>query len=113
MGGAFVDVREEKRGLSLFLTEVWPRLGGFLFGALLDRLRLLAEVHRGVDERDVREGLREVAEVAARARVVLFREQPDVVGEAAQALEKFARLVAAPEHHQAVGEPEAASEEHT
>src|SRR5438477_11924872 len=110
MGGAFVDVREEKRGLSLFLTGVWPRLGGFLFGALLDRLRFLAQVHRCVDERDVREGLREVAEVAARARVVLLGKQADVVGEAAKALEELARLVAAPEHDQAVGEPEAAGE---
>src|SRR5882762_2852932 len=33
-------------------------LGGLLFGALLDGLHPGAEVHRGVDERDVREGLR-------------------------------------------------------
>src|SRR5882724_582520 len=89
-----------------------PELGGFLFGALLDGLGFLREVHRRVDERDVRESLREVAEVAARARIVLLREQTHVVGEAAQPLEEAARLVAAPEHDEAVGQPEAAGEEH-
>ena len=39
------------------------------------------EVHRGVDQRDVGEGLGEVAEHAPPCRVVLLGEQADVVGE--------------------------------
>src|SRR3954467_11871943 len=87
-------------------------LGCLLLGALLDWLRFLAQVHRGIDQRDVREGLREVAQLAAAARVGFLGEQADVVGEAAQALEQLARLGAPAEQDQAVGEPEAAGEEH-
>ena len=46
------------------------------------------QVDRGVDEREVRERLREVAEQAVRGRVVLLGVQPDVVGESEQAFEE-------------------------
>src|SRR5262249_3741877 len=39
----------------------------------------LREVHGGVDERHVRERLREVAELALRHRIVFLGEQSDVV----------------------------------
>src|SRR4051812_40663655 len=51
------------------------------------RLGLLArEQQRAVDEPDVAEGLREVADETARARVVLLGEQADVIDQAEQAL---------------------------
>ena len=55
--------------------------------------RPCAERDRRVDEREVRERLREVAELPARSRVVLLGEQADVVAEVEQPLEELARLV--------------------
>src|SRR5262245_60420720 len=71
-----------------------PRL---VVPALLGRFRCARQVERGVDERDVREGLREVSRQAPLARIVFFCKQADVVGEAEQALEQRARFVAAAE----------------
>ena len=48
-------------------------------GALLGRLRGAGEVHRGERHRQMREGLREVADLAAEGRIVLLRQQPDIV----------------------------------
>ena len=52
----------------------------------------LPEHQRGVDQREVGERLREVAELAAGDRVVLLGQQADVVAQAEQALEELARL---------------------
>ena len=65
----------------------------------------------GVDERDVREGLREVADEAPRHRVVLLGEEAEVVAQREQALEERPRVVDAADQVQAVGEPERAGEE--
>src|SRR5712691_200411 len=80
--------------------------------SLMYRLGCVTEVMRGVDERDVRERLREVADLAAAARVVLLGQQADVVAQREDPLEQRARLVDAPEQHVRVGEPEAARDEH-
>ena len=51
-----------------------------------------AEIERGVDQRDVREGLREVADQPARRAVVFLGQQPDVVAQRQQPLEQRSRL---------------------
>ena len=51
----------------------------------------LGEMRGGVDERDVGEGLRKVAELASRARVVLLGKEADVVAQSEQPLEQRAR----------------------
>src|SRR5688572_5502757 len=63
------------------------------------------------DVRQVREALREVAEQLAGRTRVLLREQPELVGAAAGAIEQLARLDHAPLPGQAFGEPERARHE--
>jgi hypothetical protein len=41
----------------------------------------------GIDQEDVREGLREVAQLTFAARIVFLREQTDVVAQADEAFE--------------------------
>src|SRR5205085_9016771 len=71
----------------------------------------MTQVVCGVDQRHVRERLREVAYLPAQARVVFLRQQPEVVAKLEQALKQLARLVRASEHHVRVGQPEAAGDE--
>src|SRR3954454_12929353 len=59
-----------------------------------------SERRGAVHQRDVRERLREVADLAAGRRVVLLGEQPDVVGERGQAVVQVARLLAAADARQ-------------
>ena len=73
---------------SAFEDGVQVGLG--LLDALLDRLLDRAQVHRGVNQCDVREGLREVAQHALAHRVVFLRQQVDVVAQREQALEERA-----------------------
>ena len=56
--------------------------------ALLRRLRRARQVVRGVDQRDVRERLREVADQPLASRVVLLGEQADVVAQREQPFEE-------------------------
>ena len=72
---------------------------------------LRVEDQRGLDQRKVGEGLREVAELTERNRVVLLREQPDVVSQVEQALEQLARLPLFPLQGEDAGEPERAGKE--
>ena len=76
------------------------------------RARMRRQVVGRVDEPDVRERLREVAEQPFRGRVVFLRDQAEVVAEREQPLEEPARLVAPPLHQERVDEPERAREEH-
>ena len=69
------------------------------------------EPHRRVDEADVRERLREVADEPAELRVVLLGEQAELVPEREQALEHLPRLVELAEEDEVVDEPEGAEEE--
>ena len=78
---------------------------------MLGRSGRMAEVVGGVDEGDVGERLRKVADLPPRARVVLLGEQADVVAQREQPLEQRPRLVVAPLQDVVVGEPEAAGEE--
>ena len=70
-----------------------------------------ADLGRRVDERHVGERLREIADQPPRHRVVLLGQQAEVVAEVEQPLEELAGIVVAPEHAQAVGQPERAGEE--
>src|SRR6476620_2335045 len=72
---------------------------------------VIVQVERGVDQRQMRECLREIAQLPARARIVLLRPQPDIVAQPQQPLEQRARLALAALQDQVVGEPEAAREE--
>src|SRR5439155_8463399 len=82
-----------------------------LLASVLRRALGPRQVQRGVDERDVGERLGEVAQQAPRSAIVLFREQPDVVGEPDQPLEESAGLLAAALQDVVVGQPERAREE--
>src|SRR5579859_1877538 len=75
------------------------------------RWQVRYQVERRVDEREVGEGLREVAELTLRSRVVLLSQQPDIVREADETVEERHRFVAAAEQLEAVDEPERAREE--
>ena len=55
----------------------------------------MSEVVRRVDERDVRERLREVADEALCLGIVLLGQQPDVVSQAKQSLEQLTGIVRA------------------
>src|SRR4051794_25114465 len=72
---------------------------------------VVRQVVRRVDETDVREGLREVAQLPPRRRVVLLGEQAEIVRDAEQFLEQRARFVVSLEHQQRVDEPERARQE--
>src|SRR5919198_4058631 len=94
-----------------------PRRSRLLLRAALEHRRGLhplvraLEVVRAVHERDVREGLREVAELAAELRVVLLGEQAEVGAEREEPLEELPRLVEPALEREVVHEPEGAREE--
>src|SRR3954447_20054728 len=64
------------------------------------------QVVRGVHECQMRERLREVPEQPLLGRVVLLREQADVVREADETIEERTRVVVAAQQLVAVDEPE-------
>ena len=80
-------------------------------GALLGGVGGMGEIAGRGRERDVREGLREIADLALAARVVFLGEQPDIVGEREQPLEQALRIGVAAEHDVVVDQPEAAGKE--
>src|SRR5919197_64707 len=91
-----------------------PRRGRLLLGTALRQrgslhplLRAL-EVEGAVHERHVREGLREVAELAAELRVVLLREQAEVGAQLEQPLDRRHRA----DHARIVGGQEADERDH-
>ena len=78
-----------------------------------ERLASLGEQKHGggVDERQVAERLREVADLAPQFDVVLLGEEPEVVPQAQQPLIQLARLVDPPAERQRPDEPERAGQE--
>ena len=72
---------------------------------------VVLEVERGLDQRHVAEGLREVADLPAVARVVLLAEQPDIVAHGQQPLEQPHRVAGPADQAQRVHQPEAAGQE--
>src|SRR5260370_4300194 len=85
-----------------------PRLAAVR--ALLRRALRAGQVVGSVDQRDVREGLWKISDLATEARVVLLREKSDIVAQRQQALEKLAGLGEAPLQDVVVGQPEAAGQ---
>jgi hypothetical protein len=69
---------------------------------------LVVEVEGAVDEGDVRERLREVAELPTRPRVPLLGEQPEFVASREHALEQLFGLVEPALERESVREPERA-----
>src|SRR5260221_7982851 len=61
-------------------------------GTLLCRLLYVREIVRAINQGNVREGLRHVADQPLRHRVVFLGEQPDIVAQREQAIEQRARL---------------------
>ena len=71
------------------------------------------EKARGIDQPDVAECLRRVADLAVLDGVVLLAEQTQVVAQIEQPLEQFGGLLGAADAGERVGEPEAACQEDT
>jgi hypothetical protein len=74
-------------------------------------LRGALELDGGVEEAEVAEGLREVAEHLVRGRVVLFAEETEVVAGGEALLEHRAGAVELADGDEVVGEPEFAQQE--
>jgi hypothetical protein len=70
-----------------------------------------AEVMGGIDQRQVRESLREVPKLAALFGIVFFREQPDVIAKCGQAFKECARVIKPVLQNVIIDQPEAAGEE--
>jgi hypothetical protein len=86
-----VRLREESR---LPLVLAGRRDGVAFAGRALLRDADLADAERirGIDQRNMRESLREIAELAAAARMVFLRQQTEIVGVAEEALEQRADI---------------------
>src|ERR1700761_3191691 len=69
-----------------------------------------AQTMRRIDEREMRESLRKVAEVATVVRIVFLRQKPHVIAQSQQPLEQSASLVVTTQQHIIVDQPEAAGE---
>ena len=65
----------------------------------------------GVDESDVAEGLRHIAQHPARDGVVLLAEQPDVVAQTQQPVEQRLCVVMVADQRQTLDQPERADQE--
>src|SRR5436190_22754997 len=76
------------------------------------RRQVRREVERGVHEGEMRERLGEVAEHALCLRVVLLREEVQIVAEVDEPAEKLVRLLVPPQQLVAVAEPERAREKY-
>src|SRR6266480_1323915 len=104
-------LRATKFGLASSPTgETVSELRRPLHRRFLDRLLGNAEIVRGVDQRDMGQGLREIAGLTPLARVEFLRQQPKIVGNADHAVEQRLRFRDLAGQHISVGEPEAAGE---
>jgi hypothetical protein len=65
---------------------------------------------RGVDQRDMRESLRIVADLPARLRVVLLGEEADIVAQLEQPLKERTGVITPTLQDIVVGQPKAAGE---
>src|SRR3546814_1888043 len=90
-----VDVIPSRRKISAAAPEIAVS-GAVLFarlaalGALLRRAGSIEQVAGGVDQRQMRERLREIAELAPVDRVVFLGQQADVIAQAQQPFEQSA-----------------------
>ena len=85
-------------------------------GTLLRRSRRCTAVHPievegGVDHGDMGEGLGEIAHEASKARIVLLREEAEIIAQRQETGEEVPGIALATEENEAVDEPEAACQE--
>src|SRR5690349_19579271 len=73
----------------------------------------MGKIMRRIDQRNVRECLREISDQALFRRVVFLRKQPEIVAQFQQSLEQPLGLLLSAEQIIGVREPEAAGEEDT
>src|SRR5436190_21138208 len=71
----------------------------------------LGNRHRRSDQREVAEGLREVADLTLPLHVVLLCQKAEIVAQGDQSLEQLTRLTDPPVERQRADEPERAGEE--
>src|SRR5436190_1393513 len=71
----------------------------------------LGNRHRCSDQREVAEGLREVADLTLPLHVVFLCQQAEIVAESDQSLEQLARLSDPPIERERADEPERAGKE--
>ena len=74
------------------------------------RSRRPVEIAGSTDDREVGEGLREIAEKSTLSDIILFRQQADIVPQPEQALEQGTPLVHTALQDQVVRQPERASD---
>src|SRR5215213_8205453 len=72
---------------------------------------MLGEGERGLDERQVRERLRKVAELHPGPRIVFFAQEAEIVTQSEQAIEQRLRFVQPALHSEDFDQPERASQE--
>src|SRR6266545_4607177 len=73
----------------------------------------IVQVHSRSNESQMRERLREVSDLPPRLRIVLFREQADIVAKRQQLFKQGARFRVAVLQRVVVGKPETAGKEDT
>src|SRR6185312_10679692 len=78
---------------------------------LLGRPLRRTEIVRGVDQRDVRQRLREIAGLALGRHIVLLGQQAEIVGDRDHAGKQLLRVSELARQHVGIGEPERAGEE--
>src|SRR5215212_3179330 len=74
---------------------------------------MLGEGERGLDERQVRERLRKVAELHLGPRILFFAQKAEIVTQSEQAIEQRLRFVQPALHGEDFDQPERASQEDT
>lgn len=84
-----------------------PMQPSSLLGAILRRRHRMRQVMRRVDERHMREGLREIGDEALGLGIILLGELADIVAKRDEPLEEMPRLVEAALQDVVVREPEA------
>src|SRR5215475_3450574 len=78
---------------------------------LLHWLFRSSEVESAVDQRQMGERLREIADQPSRLRIVFFAQQADIIAQLEQAIEQRPRIMQSALQHIGINQPEAASQE--
>src|ERR1700676_3381790 len=74
--------------------------------ALLCRAFHPRQVERAVDERNVAESLRKIADQPAAARIIFLAQEADIVAQTYQSIKQTARFVPSVLHHIGIHHPE-------
>ena len=69
------------------------------------------QIARGVDQCEVREGLREIAELPLSGWIIFFGKQSNIIAQRQQSAKQFARIFFSPLQDVVVRKPEAARQE--